>query len=90
MREMIEPVMYVMGVAREAIVETGIEPVTMPVRGGTDGARLSYMGLPCPNLFAGGFNFHGKFECIPTASLEKAVEVLVRIVQKAAFPKTTR
>lgn len=90
MREMIEPVMYIMDIAREAIVETGIEPVTMPVRGGTDGARLSYMGLPCPNLFAGGFNFHGKFECIPTASLEKAVEVLVRIVQKAAFPKTTR
>ncbi|MEN6570601.1 MAG: peptidase T [Anaerolineaceae bacterium] len=87
MREKIEPVMYIMDIAREAIVEAGIKPVTMPVRGGTDGSRLSYMGLPCPNLFAGGFNFHGKYECIPTASLDKAVEVLVRIVQKAAFRK---
>jgi tripeptide aminopeptidase len=87
MREKIEPVMYIMDIAREAIVEAGVKPVTMPVRGGTDGSRLSYMGLPCPNLFAGGFNFHGKFECIPTASLEKAVEVLVRIVQKVGVRK---
>lgn len=84
MREMIEPVMYIMDIAREAIVEAGVKPVTMAVRGGTDGSRLSFMGLPCPNLFAGGFNFHGKYECIPTASLDKAVEVLVRIVQKIA------
>lgn len=87
MREKIEPVMYIMDIAREAIVEAGVKPVTMPVRGGTDGSRLSYMGLPCPNLFAGGFNFHGKYECIPTASLDKAVEVLVRIVQKTATSK---
>jgi tripeptide aminopeptidase len=87
MREKIEPVMYVMDYACEAIVDAGLSPVTMPVRGGTDGSRLSFMGLPCPNLFAGGLNFHGKYECLPTASLDKAVEVIVRIVQKVAETK---
>jgi tripeptide aminopeptidase len=87
MREKIETVMTVMEYAREAIVDAGLSPVTLPVRGGTDGSRLSFMGLPCPNLFAGGFNFHGKYECLPTASLDKAVEVIVRIVQKVAGEK---
>lgn len=87
MREKIELVMYVMDYAREAIIDAGVSPVTMPVRGGTDGSRLSFMGLPCPNLFAGGFNFHGKYECLPTASLDKAVEVIVRMVQKVAEKK---
>ena len=87
MREKIEPVMTVMEYAREAIVDAGLSPVTLPVRGGTDGSRLSFIGLPCPNLFAGGFNFHGKYECLPTASLDKAVEVIVRIVQKVAGEK---
>ncbi len=84
MREKIEPFPYIMDYAREAIIEAGIKPITMPVRGGTDGSRLSYMGLPCPNLFTGGFNYHGKYECIPPAALEKSVEVIVRIVQKIA------
>ncbi len=87
MRERIEPHMYIMDYAREAIIDAGIKPITLPVRGGTDGSRLSFMGLPCPNLFAGGFNFHGKYECIPTASLDKSVEVIVRIVQKIAEKK---
>lgn len=84
MREIIEPLAYIMDYAREAIVEAGLKPVTMPVRGGTDGSRLSFMGLPCPNLFTGGFNYHGKYECIPSASLEKCVEVILGIVQKIA------
>lgn len=84
MREKIEPLGYIMDYAREAIVEAGLKPVTLPVRGGTDGSRLSFMGLPCPNLFTGGFNYHGKYECIPSASLEKSVEVILGIVQKIA------
>lgn len=84
MREKIEPLSYIMDYAREAIIDAGLKPVTMPVRGGTDGSRLSFMGLPCPNLFTGGFNFHGKYECIPSASLEKSVEVILGIVQKVA------
>ena len=79
--------MYIMDYAREAIIDAGVKPINLPVRGGTDGSRLSFMGLPCPNLFAGGFNFHGKYECIATASLDKSVEVIVRIVQKIAEKK---
>ena len=87
MREKIEPLPYIMDFARDAIIEAGIKPITIPVRGGTDGSRLSYMGLPCPNLFTGGFNYHGKYECIPTASLEMSAEVIVRIAQKVAEKK---
>lgn len=79
MREVIEPVKYVVDIAEKAISNCGIRPKRVPVRGGTDGARLSYMGLPCPNIFAGGHNFHGKFEYIPIPSMEKACRVIVEI-----------
>jgi tripeptide aminopeptidase len=64
--------------------EIGIEPLVTPIRGGTDGARLSYEGLPCPNLCTGGYNYHGKFEFIPVQSMEKVVELLLKIVEKFA------
>ncbi len=79
MREKIEPVMEVVEIARKSMEELGIEAKVKPIRGGTDGARLSYMGLPCPNIFAGGHNFHGRFEYIPVQSMEKAVELIVKI-----------
>ena len=85
MREKIEPVKYIVDMAAEAIRESGIEPKIVAIRGGTDGARLSYMGLPCPNIFEGGHNFHGKFEYIPTASMAKACEVIVKIVEKVGL-----
>ncbi|WP_333651773.1 peptidase T [Lacrimispora sp.] len=84
MREMVEPHMYLIDIARTAMEETGIKPLIHPIRGGTDGARLSYMGLPCPNLCTGGHNFHGKFEFIPVQSMEKVVELLLKIVEKFA------
>ncbi len=59
----------------------GVQPLIIPIRGGTDGARLSYMGLPTPNLFTGGLNFHGRYECIPVESMEKAVQVIVKIIE---------
>ena len=61
--------------------DIGITPIIHPIRGGTDGARLSFMGLPCPNIFAGGFNFHGRFECIPVSSIYKDTELLLRIIE---------
>jgi tripeptide aminopeptidase len=79
MREKVEPVQYIVDLAKEAMVKSGIEPVVKPIRGGTDGARLSYMGLPTPNIFAGGHNFHGRYEFVPVQSMEKAVEVIVNI-----------
>ncbi|MFT4105878.1 MAG: peptidase T [Lacrimispora sp.] len=82
MKEMVEPHMYLIDIARTAMEETGIKPLVRPIRGGTDGARLSYMGLPCPNLCTGGHNFHGKFEFIPVQSMEKVVELLLKIVEK--------
>lgn len=82
MREKIEPCMFLVDIAQEVMEEIEIKPLIKPVRGGTDGARLSFMGLPCPNLFVGGHNFHGKFEYIPTKSMEKAVELIVGIAQK--------
>ena len=81
MREVIEPIKYVVDIAEEAIRKCGIRPKMVPVRGGTDGARLSYMGLPCPNIFAGGHNFHGKFEYIPVPSMKKACQVIVEIAE---------
>jgi tripeptide aminopeptidase len=81
MREKIEPVFHIMEIARKAIKDSGIEPKVIPVRGGTDGSRLSYMGLPCPNIFAGGHNFHGKFEYIPLESMVAATNVIIRIVE---------
>jgi tripeptide aminopeptidase len=87
MREKIEPVKYIVDIAEGAIRESGVGPKIVPIRGGTDGARLSFMGLPCPNIFAGGHNFHGKFEYIPTLSMAKACEVIVKIVEKVAQMK---
>ena len=83
MREKIEPLMYIVELAREAMLKAGVEPKVLPIRGGTDGARLSYMGLPTPNIFAGGHNFHGRFEFVPIPSMEKAVEVILQIAQMA-------
>ncbi|MEG1858249.1 MAG: peptidase T, partial [Pseudoflavonifractor sp.] len=80
MKEQIEPHMYLILRARAAMEQAGIVPIEIPIRGGTDGARLSFMGLPCPNLSTGGVNFHGVHEYIPTESLEKMVEVLVNLV----------
>ena len=73
--------MYLIHRARAAMEAVGVQPVEIPIRGGTDGARLSYEGLPCPNLSTGGVNFHGIFEYIPVPSLEKMVEVLVQLVR---------
>ena len=84
MREKIEPVMWVLDMAREAIQAVGITPITKPIRGGTDGARLSWMSLPTPNLFTGGMNYHGRYECIPTFAMEKVVEVLIKLVELGA------
>lgn len=81
MRQKIEPVIYVVELAKQAMLQAGVEPKIRAIRGGTDGARLSYEGLPCPNIFAGGHNFHGPFEFIPVKSMEKAVEVIVNIAE---------
>ncbi|MDU5109355.1 MAG: peptidase T [Clostridium sp.] len=82
MKEKIEPVMHIIENAKEAMIEANVTPNIRPIRGGTDGARLSFMGLPTPNIFAGGENFHGKYEYVPVESLEKAVEVIVNIVKR--------
>ena len=84
MREMIEPVMHIIDLAKEAISNCGMEPKVEPIRGGTDGARLSFMGLPCPNLSAGGMNFHGRFEYISVQAMQKAVNVIVEIAKLVA------
>jgi len=81
MREKIEPVYHVVSTAIEAMEAVGIKPMVKPIRGGTDGARLSYMGLPCPNLFAGGENFHGKHEYVAVESMVKATEVMLKIIE---------
>jgi tripeptide aminopeptidase len=81
MKEKIEPVFHIIDLAKEAMEQCGVETRVIPIRGGTDGSRLSYMGLPCPNLFGGGHNFHSRFEFIPVKSMEKAVEVIVKIVE---------
>lgn len=81
MREKIQPVMHIIDLAREAMEAVGVVPKTKPIRGGTDGARLSFMGLPCPNLFTGGHNFHGKYEFLPVPSLVKSAETVVEIIR---------
>lgn len=81
MREKIEPHMHLINNAREAFAQCGVEAITSPIRGGTDGARLSYMGLPCPNLSTGGHNFHGRFEYVPVESMDKMTEMLVNLVK---------
>ncbi len=82
MREKVEPVKYIVDLAEKAMQEVGVTPKIKAIRGGTDGARLSYMGLPCPNIFAGGHNFHGPYEYVPKKSMVKAVEVIIRIAEK--------
>ena len=84
MKERIDPQFFIIELAREAMISCGIEPLIVPIRGGTDGSRLSYMGLPCPNLFGGGHNFHGEYEFIPVNSMEKACQVIVAIVSRVA------
>ena len=84
MREKIEPVMHVIEVAEKAMVEAGVTPKVQPIRGGTDGAQLSFKGLPCPNIFAGGENFHGRYEFVSIRSMEKAAEVIVNICKLVA------
>ena len=83
MREKIEPVMYVVDRAKSAMKAAGMEPVEVPIRGGTDGARLSFEGLPCPNLCTGGENYHGRFEFIPVEDMELCVKMLVEILTNA-------
>ena len=85
MREKIEPVMHVIEIAERAMREAGVEPKVQPIRGGTDGAQLSFKGLPCPNIFAGGENFHGRFEYVPISSMEKAKDVVVNICKDVAL-----
>jgi tripeptide aminopeptidase len=81
MKEKVEPVKYVVDIAVKAMEEVGVKPIIRPIRGGTDGARLSFMGLPTPNIFTGGENFHCRYEYIPTQSMEKAVEVILKVVE---------
>ncbi|MGB3343953.1 MAG: peptidase T [Aequorivita sp.] len=84
MREKIEPVMHIVKIAQKAMEKAGIKSIIKPIRGGTDGSQLSFMGLPCPNIFAGGHNFHGRYEYVPVESMIKAVEVIVNIAQITA------
>ena len=83
MKKCIEPCMHIVDKAKKAMVDAGMEPVEVPIRGGTDGARLSYEGLPCPNLCTGGENYHGRFEYIPVEDMEKCVQMLVNILTNA-------
>lgn len=83
MREKVEPVMHIIDLVKSSMLEVGVTPKVQPIRGGTDGARLSFEGLPCPNIFAGGENFHSRFEYLPIPSLIKAMEVIIKIAEKA-------
>ena len=84
MKEKVVPVKHIVNIAETAMKELGIKPIIKPIRGGTDGCQLSYKGLPCPNIFAGGHNFHGKYEYVPIESMQKAVEVIIRIAELTA------
>lgn len=84
MREKIEPVMHIIDLAKQAMENIGVTPKVQPIRGGTDGAQLSFKGLPCPNIFAGGLNFHGRYEFVPISSMEKATNVVVEICRLVA------
>ena len=84
MREKVEPIKHIVDIAEEAMKTLNIQPILKPIRGGTDGAQLSYKGLPCPNIFAGGHNFHGKYEYVPLESMVKASEVIVKIAELTA------
>ena len=84
MKEKVLPVKHIVDIAEKAMKEVGIKPLIKPIRGGTDGSQLSYMGLPCPNIFAGGHNFHGKYEYVPVESIQKAIEVIIKISELTA------
>ena len=84
MRQEVEPLMHIIDIAFGAMNEAGVEPKVKAIRGGTDGAQLSFKGLPCPNIFAGGLNFHGRYEFVPVQSIEKAVKVIVKIAELTA------
>lgn len=84
MKEKVLPVKYIVDIAEKAMKELKIKPLIKPIRGGTDGSQLSYKGLPCPNIFAGGHNFHGKYEYVPAESMQKAVDVIVKIAELTA------
>lgn len=84
MREKVEPVMHIVDIAEDAMKALDIKPLIKPIRGGTDGSQLSFMGLPCPNIFAGGHNFHGRYEYVPVESMMRAIEVIVKITEITA------
>lgn len=86
MKEKVTPVKHIVDIAEKAMKELNIKPLIKPIRGGTDGCQLSYKGLPCPNIFAGGHNFHGKYEYVPVESMQKAVEVIVKIAELTSMP----
>ncbi|WP_026713127.1 peptidase T [Flavobacterium daejeonense] len=86
MKEKVVPVKHIVDIAEKAMKNLNIKPIIKPIRGGTDGSQLSYMGLPCPNIFAGGHNFHGKYEYVPVESMQKAVEVIIKIAELTALP----
>ena len=87
MKEKVLPVKHIVDIAEKAMRQLGIKPIIKPIRGGTDGSQLSYKGLPCPNIFAGGHNFHGKYEYVPVESMQKAVDVIVKIAELTAIQK---
>ena len=84
MLEKIKPVMHIIDIAKAAMERAGVKPVVQPIRGGTDGAQLSFKGLPCPNIFAGGLNFHGRYEFVPIPSMERATDTIVEICKIVA------
>jgi tripeptide aminopeptidase len=84
MKEKVVPVMHIVDIAEEVMRDLDIKPLIKAIRGGTDGSQLSYKGLPCPNIFAGGHNFHGRYEYVPVESIVKATKVIVGIAQKVA------
>jgi tripeptide aminopeptidase len=86
MKEKVVPVKHIVDIAEKAMKEVDVKPLIKPIRGGTDGCQLSYKGLPCPNIFAGGHNFHGKYEYVPVESMQKAVEVIVKIAELTSMP----
>lgn len=86
MKEKVKPVMHIVDIAAEAMNQIGVKPLIKAIRGGTDGCQLSYKGLPCPNIFAGGHNFHGKYEYVPVESIQKATDVIVKIAELTAKP----
>ena len=87
MKEKIEPVMHIVDLAEQAMIAVNVKPIIKAIRGGTDGSQLSFMGLPCPNIFAGGHNFHGRYEYVPVESMIKATEVICKIAELVALKK---